>query len=461
MAVAADHFAVLRDAAMRQPGAVERATGIKFACPACRDEGFDDPGDNAILFNDGRWGCAWAKDTALGRKHWEAIGRELGATQRQNGPTPRREAEQIAPQAAHTDGPASIVTDWSKYLYDAADAHTWDFPAPAFIIDRLLPLLGTVWVGGLPKRGKSLLVLYLALAIACHRATVCNHFAVCAHPRILYVTREDGGPRLKDRTADILSTWTERPAPGALRFVIKPRIDLMNPEHVAWLREMCLRDGITVVVLDTWTALSPAADPLSPKDQAILAAIVVQLAEDIAGLVIVVDHSRKNRPEGSILSSADIFGAPQKWAAAEHVIMLDHAGEDETRWHVFVEGKDSDSIRFFLTKSARDSGAEKLAYAGDVEALGAESRALGDANRQAVLGVLRGVNGAWLSTTEIVEALARAKRNLSRDTVQRHLAAMLKGGAPVDQAGKGSATRYRATDTPQVPSAAMQGAANE
>ena len=61
---------------------------------------------------------------------------------------------------------------------------------------------------------------------------------------------------------------------------------------------------------------NPSADPLGAKDQAQLAAVVVELAEQIDGQVIVVDHSRKNRPDGQPLSSADIFGPPQKWAAA-------------------------------------------------------------------------------------------------------------------------------------------------
>jgi hypothetical protein len=81
MAVDAD---ALRAAALGQPGAVERAMGIKFPCPACRGEGHDTAGDNAILFKTGKWGCAWAKDTDLGRKHWQAIGEALGALSHRN-----------------------------------------------------------------------------------------------------------------------------------------------------------------------------------------------------------------------------------------------------------------------------------------------------------------------------------------------------------------------------------------
>lgn len=69
----------LLTSALQQPGAVRRDFGVKFQCPADAADGHDKHQDNACLFNDGTWGCAWAKDTELGRAHWEAIGRALGA----------------------------------------------------------------------------------------------------------------------------------------------------------------------------------------------------------------------------------------------------------------------------------------------------------------------------------------------------------------------------------------------
>jgi hypothetical protein len=83
----ADARAHLIEAALRQPGAVERASGIiKFQCPGCVAEGHDAHRDNAGLFvAEGTWGCAFAKDTPAGRAHWDAIGRVLGAFERSNG----------------------------------------------------------------------------------------------------------------------------------------------------------------------------------------------------------------------------------------------------------------------------------------------------------------------------------------------------------------------------------------
>jgi DNA-binding transcriptional ArsR family regulator len=299
----------------------------------------------------------------------------------------------------------------------------------------------------MPKRFKSLLALYVALAIACRRETIAKRFRILSHPKILYIAREDGGSRLQERRDDILNAWGVKPPRGAIHFMIRPQFDLADPVHVAWLRDMCILNGITLVVLDTWTALSPGADPMGSRDQAQLAAAVVQLAEEINGLVIVIDHSRKNRPEGQILSSADIFGPPQKWAAAEHIVMLG-ATEDPRRIEVFIESKDGETGRFFLAVSPRGSGEEKFAYAGSVQDLADERRAVGDANRQAVLETLK-ANVEPLSASEIAALLEADERKMSLDTVQRHLAALQKTGS-VRRTGAGRATRYSFAAAPSA-----------
>src|SRR5262249_31136228 len=77
--------------------------------------------------------------------------------------------------------PAEALELPSWPLYDAADI--WTFAPVAFAVDELLPLLGVVWWGGMPKRFKSLLMLYVCLAIACGRETIAGHFAIRQRPR--------------------------------------------------------------------------------------------------------------------------------------------------------------------------------------------------------------------------------------------------------------------------------------
>jgi hypothetical protein len=344
--------------------------------------------------------------------------------QRCRPPLPDEEVRKIAGSVgryAPTDPPAATPAAPGWPLHDASEP--WDFPPVTALIDELLPAKGIVWWGGLPKRYKSLFAMYVALALACRRSDVAKKFLVRAFPKILFIAREDGGSRLQERRDDILSAWAERPEPGSFMFCIRPHLDLLNAEHVTWLRETCLKLDATMLWLDTWTALSPGADPLGAHDQARLAAIVVTLCEAINGLVVVVDHSRKNRPDGQPLSSADIFGPPQKWAAAEHIVMLDVVDAGR-RIEVFLEGKDLETRRFFLTVSSRGSGTEKFAFAGSAEELAAAQRHVGDQNRQAVLETLR-ANRDGLSTGEAMLALRAAGTRLSQDTVARHCQALV------------------------------------
>jgi Protein of unknown function (DUF3987) len=112
MPVDIDKLEALRAAARAQPGAVERAMGIKFGCPECRKAGYDKSNDNAILFHEGGWGCAVAADTEAGRAHWNAIGLALGAFHRQNGlPPPREEQVWQPPEPVSGQLPAVPAFD--------------------------------------------------------------------------------------------------------------------------------------------------------------------------------------------------------------------------------------------------------------------------------------------------------------------------------------------------------------
>lgn len=136
----------LRLAALQQPHARQRANGlIKFPCPACLSEGFDYDKDNAGYFEDtGTWGCAWAKDTPLGRAHWDAIGRALGAFNgghqrlvveaEPEGEQPETPATPAAPYIVATP-PTSFVTRYVMVAQQRTDA-----PAEAHELAAILVL---------------------------------------------------------------------------------------------------------------------------------------------------------------------------------------------------------------------------------------------------------------------------------------------------------------------------------
>jgi Bifunctional DNA primase/polymerase, N-terminal/AAA domain/Primase C terminal 1 (PriCT-1) len=344
-------------------------------------------------------------------------------------------AEVAPPEPARAEA-ARPAPDWR--LYDAADE--WDFPPLAELIEALLPTKGIVWWGGLPKQYKSLFALYVALCLACRRASVAKHFGVKMFSRILYVAREDPGSRIQARRDDILSAWPERPDRGALTFVIRDAVNLGDPEHVAWLRARCADLKATILILDTWTTITPEADPGSAVDQARLSDVALSLCTDLDGLVIVVDHSRKNRPEGEPLSSADIYGPMQKWAKAEHILMFAY-DEATQRLEVFVEGKDLESRRFYLTISPEDSGEEKFTYAGSPDDLAQQSRSTGQRNREAVWATLSRAGAEGLSPAQVSDVLKADKTPLGRTAIQGHLRGLVRDGR-ASKRGHGEGVRY-------------------
>jgi AAA domain/DnaB-like helicase N terminal domain len=341
---------------------------------------------------------------------------------------------------ALTTGLAPEGRAWT--LHDAADP--WDdVPLPAWIVESLLPERGVMWLAGAPHAGKSLLALYLCLAIATDQAEVAEHFVIQDRPRILFVSREDGRGRLKARRADILAPWGLTSAevdPGRLRFIVREPVNLLDPADVAALGALCAREGITLVVFDTWTALTPGADPDGSKEQATLARIVVELADRIGGLVVVVDHTRKNVPGGVAL--ADIYGPGQKAQRAEHALVLRRVEGEARRVEVLVDPKDlDDRPHFFLDISPMGSAVEKWLYAGSAVTRADKMKSVGDANRDRVLAAVLSSPG-WASRAEVEATLAKAGTPLSRATVAGHLRDLVETGK-LDQAGEGKARRYR------------------
>jgi hypothetical protein len=129
---------------------------------------------------------------------------------------------------------------------------------------------------------------------------------------------------------------------------------------------------------------------------------------------------------------------------AEHALLLRALEGPERRIEVFVDSKDGDGItRFFLERSAKDSNLEKFTYAGSVQAVADQQRAVGVQNRAAVCAAVPLGRAQAEGLEPIVARLAAATPPvvLSEDTIRRHLRALIKAGL-VQKAGQTSATRF-------------------
>jgi hypothetical protein len=138
MVVTAEQLERRRAAALSQPGAVERQSGtIKFQCPQCRRDGHDRHEDNAGLFPDGRWGCAY--DSA----HWQAVGQVLGVHEPSNGYSPTPSGDTVAPSTPE-------VASWPSPELVRADL----VPVPAFDVARMLPGAFADWIADIATRSQ-------------------------------------------------------------------------------------------------------------------------------------------------------------------------------------------------------------------------------------------------------------------------------------------------------------------
>jgi hypothetical protein len=349
------------------------------------------------------------------------------------GPEPAAEAPDPAPLPWPAD--------------DLADL-PWDAPPLRFHVDILLPEKGVVWIGAVPHAFKSLFVQYLTMSLAADRAKVAEHFAIHSRPRVLYLANEDSRARTHARALDILRPWGRDRLPRhRWRVVSRAPINLLDAPAMTALAAHCRRHRVGVLVIDTWSAASPTADPLNAKEQLALATAVTALADVIDGLVLVVDHSRKNSAD-DWLSAAELYGPVQKGARAAHLLLLRRLRDDPRRIEVFVDSKDLDEQpRFFLQVSPTNSGLEKFVFAGTVAAAADQARQVGQDNAARILAAVP-VGAEQASPAEwIAEAVAKAwpaterRRAPQLSTIRRHLTDLVAAGR-VRRVGKARHTRY-------------------
>ena len=119
----------------------------------------------------------------------------------------------------------------------------------------------------------------------------------------------------------------------------------------------------------------------------------------------------------------DIFGPLQKWPAAEHIVMLESTAGGG-RLEVFLEGKDAETGRFFLSRAPKGSGKEKFTWSGKVEEIAAAQRKVGQGNRDAVLEAVRAA-GASVGPGDQKVIGANGKL-LSPDTISGHLTSLVQ-----------------------------------
>lgn len=170
-------------------------------------------------------------------------------------------------------------------------------PAPAFVVDDVIPASGFVLVYGPPKASKSFLCLDIALAVASGLPEWRGHTITPAP--VLYLAME-GGAGLAKR----LRAWTGDAGkiPDGIRFV-RQCVGLRSPSEADTLIAELggFRPGLTVI--DTVARAIPGADENASRDMGSFVAAVDHLRGQLGTAVVAVHHTGKTSESGERGSS--------------------------------------------------------------------------------------------------------------------------------------------------------------
>jgi AAA domain-containing protein len=327
MPTAAADLERLHQTALRQPGAVRRQAGIKFQCPACAAEAHDKHRDNAILFNDGTWGCAVAKDTELGRAHWDAIGHALGALG-ENG-----NARQGATNTTITIEDGLGLVSLGELLGESDTGPSW-------VVDQRLPAAGLGLLAGKPKAGKSTVARCLALCVT--RGIPWLGFPTL-RGEVIYLALEEKRAEVRDHFRRLGATSDDG---------IHLRFAAVGSDALTRLRREADRRQPVLTIIDPlfkfvrlpaelgndYTAMSATLEPL------------LSLARDTGAHVLAVHHLGKgDRGDGdAILGSTAIF------AAVDTALLMKRSERYRTLSSIQRYGTDLEEITVCLDPATGD-----------------------------------------------------------------------------------------------------------
>jgi hypothetical protein len=227
--------------------------------------------------------------------------------------------------------------DWTGLSLMEADLHD-----PSWIVEGLLPE-GLTWLAGRPKRGKSWLVLQIALDIVLGTASLGRP---CAQGRVLYLALEDSPRRMKRRLA--LMGAAKSPELGNL--IIKTRFPSLEDGGLAALIEAIEKYGPVLVVIDTLSRLMGRVDQDSNADMTATLDPIQKLALGRNIAIVVVDHHRK--PGMEILDAIDdVIGSTAKTGVADAIWGL-YRKSHEAQGTLKITGRDVEEAEFAMSWDA-------------------------------------------------------------------------------------------------------------
>ena len=274
-------------------------------------------------------------------------------------------------------------------------------PPPRPIVEGLLHE-GMLLFGGKSKRGKSWLMLDLALAVATG-SPVWQHFPTCEPQPVLYLALEDGRGRIQRRLRAIQPGIQTT---GKLQLLYD--FPLLNDGGIERLRHYIETWHYRLVILDVLARVEPAAKGTSDKTYHEIYRMFAPL-QDLHRrhpfCLAMLTHLRKAEAE-------DIFDTLHGSVA--------YQGAQDTLWVLERPPRDAVGVLHLREKDSDDQALHVSFVDGHWEFLGYDSEVKLSQGRQAILELLEEKERA-LSIDEILKGLSRPRSRYQtvRKTLQR------------------------------------------
>ena len=284
-----------------------------------------------------------------------------------------------------------------KTKWMAVELLAADLPEPNWAVPDLLPE-GLAILAGRPKKGKSLLALSIAIAVA-GATPALGHFDVDDAGDALFVALEDFERRLQDRLGDMLG---KRGAPPTLAIWTScPRIGEGFKEEIeAWL---ITHPRARLIVLDTYQRVRPTPKGAEKNTYAVDyedAALLQRIAIQFRVCMLLIQHTRK--PTAGSDPFDEIMGTTGNAAAADALMVLQTiSGRADAKLHVI--GRDLAESEHAMSQDPATGQWLRIGNVADVRRSG---------QREAILAAIRVAGEAGLAPRDIAQATKQRSANV-------------------------------------------------
>jgi AAA domain-containing protein/primase/DNA polymerase family protein len=259
----------------------------------------------------------------------------------------QRRAAQLAPPAVnHASGHARTPCTDLLSLNDGEQIERMDFAPLEYIVDDMIPM-GCWLLVGKPKRGKTWMMLNLALAIASGGMFLEQQ---CVQGKVLYLALEDNKRRIQDRMRKlcVLMGLNAQKMRGQIKFAA---IEDDVPTADGGLYDMIAsaldrQPDIRLVIIDTLHKARPTprnGEGVYAYDRRTIDPLTDMLASRPGRSIMVVHHTRKTKSDDPYEMASGSMGLT---GAADGHIFLVHDDQGQTVMH--LQGRDAEPLELAM-----------------------------------------------------------------------------------------------------------------